>query len=136
MKYVKRISLFFVYPICMLLMGIWIGNSLNEDANTPAKLQENIAENIEIEEYTEQYVMNHEAVAEIDEVTLPQAKEGFFVCLKDDCVVVYMADRETIFLSTQIRYTELPEHICEELKSGIYMSDEGMLYGFLENYTS
>lgn len=135
MKYVKSISLFFVFPICMFLTGIWIGRQKTEPLQDPIDFSESVFEE-SVEEEAEEVVMNHDAVIEIQEIKHIQPQEGYILCVREGVVAVYHADNETVYLLTDIPYAKLPEDVQAELESGIYVSDEGMLYDFLENYTS
>ncbi|EOS24270.1 hypothetical protein C806_02312 [Lachnospiraceae bacterium 3-1] len=51
-------------------------------------------------------------------------------------VVVYHADRETLFAATDILVEHLPEDLQEEINVGKQIENEEQLYNFLENYTS
>ena len=135
MKYVKSISLFFVFPVCAFLMGIWIGGrqrpQVYESIENTASLTEE-----HVKEEPEEFVMNYDVVADVYENRELEIEEGYYLYARDGCIIVYHADEETVFLVTDIPSVELPESVQSDLESGIYMSDEGMLYDFLENYTS
>jgi len=51
-------------------------------------------------------------------------------------VAVYHTDRKTLYASTDILVSELPEELQEEIKEGKYIGSEEQLYNFLENYSS
>lgn len=51
-------------------------------------------------------------------------------------VVVYHTDRKTLYASTDILVSELPEKLQKEIEEGKYISSEEQLYNFLENYSS
>ena len=61
---------------------------------------------------------------------------GYVIAQKDGYVIVYYADRETVYEYTSIEVTGLPDDIRERLLEGIEVSELGELYGFLENYSS
>lgn len=61
---------------------------------------------------------------------------GYYICLKGGQIVVYEADRKTIFEYTDIVYDGLPEDLQEEIAEGKYIADQKALYSFLENYSS
>ncbi len=157
MKYVKSVSLFFVYPACCFILGLMTGSIVRENAdadslvyesevqendfNRSAEKKEELEEagresvsQVRLEEIMqEQYVMNPNALQEIEqEVDAP----GYFITIRDGNVIVYHGDRQTVFLSTDIRAEELPVDVQVDLETWMYMTDEGMLYDFLENYTS
>ena len=159
MKYVKHISLFFVYPACCFLLGLFMGNLFQEEngvelAAGEPQIRQEISENLYLKssdhnqtkeedavkanhtkDMSGQYVMNPNAIQEIDK-EMETSENGYYMTLQDGCVVVYHGDRQTIFLSTDIKAEELPVDVQADLNAWMYMDDEGMLYDFLENYTS
>ena len=159
MKYVKGISLFFVYPACCFILGLLSGFIIYENRDSKAVAENNeihqniVAEQEKSEEYDSgrqeenpvyiqnesmsgQYVMNPNALQEIPQTEPTEESEGYFITIAEDCVIVYHGDKETIFLTTDIRAAELPMDVQRDLEGWMYVADEGMLYDFLENYTS
>lgn len=159
MKYVKGISLFFVYPACCFIFGLMSGFIIYENRDSKAVAENNeIYPNVVVgqeqsEEYDSsrkeeqstdtqnesmsgQYVMNPNAIQEIPQTESTGNAEGYFITIAEDCVIVYHGDKETIFLTTDIRAAELPMDVQKDLEDWLYVADEGMLYDFLENYTS
>ena len=61
---------------------------------------------------------------------------GYYIGLKDGQVVVYEADKTTIYEYTDIKYDGLPDKIKEQIAEGKYIKDQKSLYSFLENYSS
>lgn len=51
-------------------------------------------------------------------------------------VAVYHTDRKTLYASTDILVSELPEELQKEIEEGKYIGSEEQLYNFLENYSS
>lgn len=51
-------------------------------------------------------------------------------------VAVYHTDRKTLYASTDILVSKLPEQLQKEIGEGKYISSEEQLYSFLENYSS
>lgn len=51
-------------------------------------------------------------------------------------VAVYHTDGKTLYASTDILVSELPEELQKEIAVGMYVSSEEQLYNFLENYSS
>lgn len=51
-------------------------------------------------------------------------------------VAVYHTDRKTLYASTDILVSKLPEELQTEIARGKYISSEEQLYSFLENYSS
>lgn len=60
----------------------------------------------------------------------------YFIGLKDNIVIVYTADRSTIFEYTNINATDLPVEVQTQLSEGIYIKGDKELYNFLQAYTS
>lgn len=78
------------------------------------------------------------------EETLPETAQSsailsayeFVLCAKDGYVIVYCADGETVYDTTDIRIEELPELLQKEIAAGKQISSERELYNFLESYSS
>lgn len=138
MKYVKGISLFFVYPACCFIFGLMFGFIIYENRDSKEVAENNeVKQNVVVEqEQSEEYVMNPNALQEIPGTEPAGESNGYFITIAEDCVIVYHGDKETIFLTTDIRAAKLPKDVQEDLKAWMYVADEGMLYDFLENYTS
>ena len=159
MKYVKGISLFFVYPACCFIFGLMSGFIIYENRDSKAAAENNeIQHNVFVEQESSeeyesggredktedtqnesmsgQYVMNPNAIQEIPNTEVAGESKGYFITIAEDCVIVYHGDKETIFLTTDIRAAELPMDVQRDLEGWMYVADEGMLYDFLENYTS
>lgn len=64
--------------------------------------------------------------------------EPFEYILKEEngFVVVYHTDQKTIYASTGIQISKLPEELQQEIREGKYVGSEEQLYNFLENYSS
>lgn len=60
----------------------------------------------------------------------------YFLTEKDGLVLVCLSDRETVYETTSIRISSLPEVIQKEIREGKYLKDQKELYSFLENYSS
>ena len=160
MKYVKGISLFFVYPACCFLIGLTTGCILYENRGLQSVMEDPLIREQDVsigeqngeayeavghtdalhgrqeETLPGQYVMNPNALPEMPRTETEEEIEGYYITIADDCVIVYHGDKETVFLTTDIQAQELPADVQEDLKSWMYMENEGMLYDFLENYTS
>lgn len=65
-----------------------------------------------------------------------QPSKSFYVMAINDLIVVYKEDRETVYQYTNIRLSQLPERLQQEIIGVMYIADEESLYDFLENYTS
>lgn len=87
-------------------------------------------------EYVEEQVRIEEE-KELVSVQGKAAKEQiFFLKSLNGYVVVYQEDEKTIFEYTDIKVSELPEEIQQEIETGKRITGLEKLYGFLENYSS
>lgn len=62
--------------------------------------------------------------------------DSFYLAAYDNEVVVYLEDRETVFIETEIPLEEFPEEIQSEIIQMLWIPDEETLYDFLEGYSS
>lgn len=60
----------------------------------------------------------------------------FYIVSKDNKLVVYYEDMETVFLTTNILLNSLPINLQLEILSKKYFETEEELYNFLESYSS
>ncbi len=65
-----------------------------------------------------------------------QPGEGFYLAVRDHEVVVYLEDKETVYMNTGIRLDEFPEDLQLKIIELHYIEGEGNLYNFLETYSS
>ena len=72
----------------------------------------------------------------ISKIYQPKEELGYFLMVMDGKIVVMHADKETIYLTTDIYADALSDSIKQELLLGKYILDIDELYGFLESYTS
>ena len=63
-------------------------------------------------------------------------KLHFYIISKDNKLVVYYEDMETVFLTTDISLDNLPTNVRLEILSKKYFESEEELYNFLESYSS
>ena len=61
---------------------------------------------------------------------------SFYLAVYDNEVVVYLEDKETIYIETEILLEQLPEELQQEIIDMMWMPDEEALYDFLETYSS
>lgn len=61
---------------------------------------------------------------------------SFYLAVYDNEVVVYLEDKETIYIETEILLEQLPEELQQEIIDMRWMPDEEALYDFLETYSS
>lgn len=60
----------------------------------------------------------------------------FYMISKDNKLVVYYEDMETVFLTTEISTESLPDDVRLEILNKKYFETEEELYNFLESYSS
>lgn len=65
-----------------------------------------------------------------------QPSTSFYLAIKDNEVVVYLEDKETIYIHTGIDVSTLPEDLRMELIQMYWVESEENLYDFLETYSS
>lgn len=211
MKFVKSISLFFVYPVLMFGIGFWLGvesthffypgevreyevqelpegtdlqepESVTQVASVSETLcvdTEYVTEETDIDNGTvvettgrlpdkyigmnrEQFLSamkNYEMFPPLSEVergfvnlevlsfsrekvvvqmnySYIQPGNCFYLAVRDNEIVVYLEDMETVYINTGIELSSLPEEIQQEIIQMIMVEDEQSLYHFLENYSS
>ncbi len=61
---------------------------------------------------------------------------GFYIAALNNEIVVYLEDKETIYINTGIPLEGVPEEIQMQIMEMLWMDNEESLYNFLENYTS
>ncbi len=66
----------------------------------------------------------------------PPEEQGYILAVKDNAVIVYMTDRETIYEYTNIELWMLPQEIQSALVEGIHVENERELFDFLQTYSS
>lgn len=65
-----------------------------------------------------------------------QPSESFYLMVEDNFIVVYLDDRQTIYMNTDIQLTDLPDDVQQDIIQTMFMPDEESLYDFLETYSS
>lgn len=65
-----------------------------------------------------------------------QPSTSFYLAVRDNEVVVYLEDMETVYINTGIRMETLPLDVQMEIMQMLWMEDEEALYDFLETYSS
>lgn len=74
--------------------------------------------------------------SETAESAVAVAPYEYVLCEMDGYVVVYYADRETVYSNTDIKLDSLPDQLREEVLAGKQIYSETELYNFLESYSS
>lgn len=65
-----------------------------------------------------------------------QPSESFYLAVYNNEVVVYLEDRKTIYIETEIKLDSLPEQLQHDIIQMMWVENEEKLYNFLENYSS
>lgn len=65
-----------------------------------------------------------------------EEKMHYYIVSKDNKLVVYYDDLETVYITTDIRTDSLPENVQLEILQMKYFETEEELYNFLESYSS
>ncbi len=65
-----------------------------------------------------------------------QPSESFYLMVENNFIVVYLDDKETVYMYTDILLTELPDRIQQDVINVMFIPDEENLYDFLETYSS
>ncbi|MBR1931758.1 MAG: hypothetical protein IJ833_09880 [Lachnospiraceae bacterium] len=65
-----------------------------------------------------------------------QPSKSFYLAVKDNEVVVYLEDQETLYLYTGIELDKLPEALQLQIMQMLWVENEESLYDFLEAYSS
>ena len=65
-----------------------------------------------------------------------QPSSSFYLAAYDNKVRVYLEDRSTIYIDTEIALNSLPLELQQEIIQMMLIEDEEALYNFLETYSS
>lgn len=65
-----------------------------------------------------------------------QPSSSFYLMVRNNFIVVYLDDMETVYMYTGIELSALPEALQQEVIQVMYIPDEERLYDFLEAYSS
>ena len=65
-----------------------------------------------------------------------QPSSSFYLAAYDNKVIVYLEDKRTVYIETEILLDSLPFEIQESIMDMMWMENEEKLYDFLENYSS
>ena len=119
-KYVIGILAVFLLVVALLAAGYQISYRHVMDRQASRSEEESSTESIAAEAVKEE----------------PGEEEGYYLCELQGYVAVYLSDRSTIYELTDIPLTDLPKEVQQEVAEGKYVSTDGELYAFLENYSS
>ncbi|MGN0383313.1 MAG: hypothetical protein ACI4DS_03510 [Eubacterium sp.] len=61
---------------------------------------------------------------------------GYWIATDGDNIIIYCADRETVYFDTQIPLSSLTQSELAVIESGLYVEDISVILQYLESYTS
>ena len=62
--------------------------------------------------------------------------KGFYLAVYNNEVLVYLEDKETVFIETDIMLEQLPQKLQQYIIDMMWLESEEELYNFLETYSS
>ncbi len=65
-----------------------------------------------------------------------QPSASFYLAVYNNEVIVYLEDKETVYIETHIQLDSLPEQLQKQIIEMMWIENEEKLYSFLENYSS
>ena len=65
-----------------------------------------------------------------------QPSTSFYLAAYDNKVWVYLEDKQTVYIETDIRVDQLPEELQQQIIQMMWVENQKELYNFLENYSS
>lgn len=65
-----------------------------------------------------------------------QPSTSFYLAAYDNKVRVYLEDKQTVYIETDIRVDLLPEELQQQIMQMMWVENQKELYNFLENYSS
>lgn len=65
-----------------------------------------------------------------------QPSASFYLAVYNNEVIVYLEDKETVYIETHIQLDSLPEQLQKQIIEMMWIESEEKLYSFLENYSS
>ena len=130
---VKRILAGALGIILLLTLAYYSGSLMSERAmqEEQAKLQERI-------EYLESAAKKAASAPRLVQAETPEAEKTarFYLKEQDGTVSIYQGDGTTLYETTDIPISLLPDALQGEIRAGKAIQDEAELYDFLENYSS
>lgn len=103
-----------------------------QDASPPLSELQRGYQGSEVKSFSESMVELYKFYQENTQET----EEYFYLAIRDNRVVVYQADGETIYMETDIAADKLPGEVLQELLQKRIVNSEEDLYDFLEAYSS
>lgn len=124
MKKTNRIRIFFVLTALTVCVAYYSGYHYMLERN---KEKESIT--------AEENKKEDEKLSAVESANMTQPHR-YLVMDDDGYLCVYMDNTDTLYMYTDIRTSELPEKLKEEIKTGKVFQNLEELYLFLESYSS
>ena len=124
MKKTNRIRIFFIFTAILVCAAYGMGYHYMNPGNAPQDLLFAKEEPENIEEETS---------IESANMTLPYQ---YLVIAEDGYLNVYMDDKQTLYMYTDIKLEELPLETAQKVSKGLTFKTLEDLYRFLEAYSS
>ena len=107
------------------------------DSNPPLSELERGFETIELTAFSKDRVVSGKYYKlEKEEDNVDDQGQGYYLMVADHLIVVYMNDRRTLYLSTDILLESLDDALQAEIMQGKYLETEEEVLNFLESYSS
>lgn len=79
---------------------------------------------------------SRQEVAVRKEYQFIQPSPGFYIAVYNNKIRVYLDDKKTIYIDTEINLDQIPKELQKEIINMMYVESEEELYDFLETYSS
>ncbi|MBQ7956156.1 MAG: hypothetical protein IJ282_10465 [Lachnospiraceae bacterium] len=130
----KDSTIEFIYSIPSKYVGMnrdaFVGAMDAYEASPPLKEVERGFTGLEVISFSSQRVVVQMSYAFIDPT------ENFYLCVEGNYIAVYLEDKETLYMQTDILLDTLPENVQQQIIRYMFIKGEEELYHFLETYSS
>ena len=126
MKKVNRIRIFFILTVLLIVSLYRFMITTPKHAPEETATEQIAAETQAAGSETEKSIFTSSTVIDYQ----------YLIVEENDYLTVYSADDTTVYEYTDIRYSDLDDHLRHKIRNGYYIKDDAELFGFLENYSS
>ena len=105
------------------------------DSNPPLSELERGFETIELTAFSKDRVVICKYYRS-EEKNEQEPEPGYYLMVADHLIVVYLGDRQTIYMNTDILLENLSDALQGEIMQGKYLETEEDVFNFLESYSS
>lgn len=95
--------------------------------------------NLMLVSFSDSRVVIRKNVREKEVVIYPDGESdryNYYIGFKDNNIVVYKKDKETVFIETGITYDMVDKQTREKIEEGVWIENISVLYRYLESITS